>query len=163
VEGLSTAFWWLIAVICICIGLIGTVLPALPGTPLIFVGMLIAAWINDFQLIGAAPLAFAGILSLLAIAADFVSTALGAKRVGASKLAIVGAALGTLTGLFFLPFGLLIGPFVGAVVGEYYQRRDFKQAGKVGLGTWLGLLVGSAAKIALAFMMIAILVSALVI
>ncbi|HEX5758617.1 MAG TPA: DUF456 family protein [Thermoanaerobaculia bacterium] len=137
-------------------GVAGTVLPALPGAPLVFAGLLLAAWIDDFQKVGWLPLVLLGLLTLLSIAVDFAATALGAQRVGASKRAVLGAALGTVAGLFFGLPGLVIGPFAGAVAGEYWARRDWAHAQKVGLGTWLGLVLGVAAKLALVFTMVGV-------
>ena len=91
-----------------------------------------------------------------------MATSMGAKRVGASWKAMLGAGIGTIVGLFFGIPGLLLGPFVGAVLGEYIALRDWGQAGKVGFGTWLGLLFGTAAKIALSFAMVGIFVASYV-
>jgi uncharacterized protein len=101
-----------------------------------------------------------GVLAALAMAADFVATLLGAKRAGASKLALVGAALGSLLGVLSGLWGLLVFPFVGAVIGELIARRQLGQAGKVGFATWLGLLLGTIAKIAIALTMIGVFVIA---
>ena len=144
----------------VIVGIAGTVLPALPGVPLVFVGLLIAAWAEGFQKVGWLPLTILALLTLAALAVDVLATSLGAKRVGASWKAMAGAALGTLVGIFLGLPGLILGPFVGAVIGEYISLRDWRQAGKVGLGTWLGLLLGTAAKIALAFTMLGIFVTA---
>ena len=151
---------WLVAVVLVAVGAAGVVLPALPGAPLVFAGLLVAAWIEDFQKVGPFTLVILGLLTVAIVVVDFASSALGAKRVRASKLAIAGAMLGALAGLFLGIFGLIFGPFVGAVLGEYLARRDLRQAGKVGLGTWIGLLVGTAAKLALVFVMLAIFVAA---
>lgn len=141
-------------------GLVGTVLPAIPGTPLVFVGLLLTAWSEGFQKVGWVTLTILGILTLAAVALDFVAGSLGAKRLGASWLATAGATLGAFVGLFFGFPGLLLGPFVGAAAGEYLARRNLRQAGKIGLATWLGLVLGAAAKIALTFTMIGIFVLA---
>lgn len=154
---------WILAVILVLVGLAGTVLPALPGAPLVFLGLLLAAWADGFQKVGWFPLTLLGILTAGTFAVDFLATSLGAKRVGASYLAIGGAVVGTIAGLFLGIPGLLLGPFVGAVVGEYIARRDLRQAGKVGLGTWLGLVLGTAAKLGLIFLMIGLFVFAYVI
>jgi hypothetical protein len=85
---------------------------------------------------------------------DFIASMAGAKRVGASPKALVGAALGGLAGLFFGLPGILLGPFIGAVLGELIARGGFAQAARVGVGTWLGLLVAAVAKLVIAFLMI---------
>jgi len=89
-----------------------------------------------------------GVLTALAFAAEIVGSLLGAKRVGASRQALVGAALGTLAGLPFGLPGLVLGPFVGAVAGELLAQRRLDAAARVGFGTWLGLAVGNLAKLA---------------
>lgn len=150
---------YLIAALLVLVGLAGTVLPALPGLPLVFAGMLVAAWAGDFQQVGIPMLVVLALLTLLSMAVDFWATAMGAKRVGASRMAIVGAMLGTLGGLFLGPLGLLAGPFAGALGGELLHRRsllqhDVGQAAKIGFGTWLGILFGTALKLGLAFAML---------
>ena len=151
---------WLVVVVLVLAGLAGVILPAIPGTPLVFIGLLLAAWIDDFTRIGWPTLTILGVLTLLAIGVDFFATAVGAKRVGASGKALWGAVLGTVVGLFFGIVGLILGPFVGAATGEYIARRDLAQAGRVGFGTWLGLLLGVAMKIALIFTMLGVFITA---
>jgi uncharacterized protein len=105
-------------------------------------------------------------VTVLAIAAwlmDYVSALLGAKRAGASRQAIVGAAVGTVAGIFMGLVGVLFMPLVGAAAGEYMARRNHGQAVKVGIATWLGLLAGMLAKFVLAFMMIGIYIVALLV
>jgi hypothetical protein len=130
--------------------------PALPGAPLVFLGLLVAAWIDGFARVGPWTLAVLGLLAALTIAVDVVSTALGAKRVGASKGALVGAAIGTVVGLFLGLVGVVVGPFVGALIGEFAVRRDWRQAGRAGVATWIGLAVGTAAKVAIVFAMLGV-------
>lgn len=150
---------YFLAILLVVVGLAGTVLPALPGLPLMFAGMLLAAWVGDFQQIGIVTVVVLGLLTLLSLAVDFLATAVGAKRVGASRKAVVGAVLGTLAGLFFGIIGIFIGPFAGALAGELMHRRslsgsDLGDAAKIGFGTWLGIAFGVALKLALAFAMI---------
>lgn len=147
-------FWYTLAAVLVLVGLAGVVLPALPGLPLVFVGMLVAAWAGDFQRIGPVPLVALGLLTVLSVAADFIATAAGAKRVGAGPMAVWGAALGTLAGIFFGPLGLLGGPFLGALLGELWHTRRLRRATHVGLATWVGLLLGTVLKLALAFAML---------
>lgn len=151
--------YYAIAIVLVLVGLAGTVLPALPGLPLVFAGMLLAAWAGDFQQIGVATVVVLGILTVLSLAIDFWATAVGAKRVGASRKAIVGAVLGTVAGIFFGPIGIFAGPFIGALAGELLHRRglgqqDIGQAAKVGFGTWLGIVFGVVLKLTLAFAML---------
>lgn len=154
----ATAFY-LLAALLIIVGLVGTVLPALPGLPLVFGGMLLAAWADGFRHIGVPMLVLLGLLTLFSLGIDLWATAHGAKRVGASRLAVVGAMIGTLGGLVFGPFGLLVGPFAGALAGELLHRRSLArehlgQAAKIGFGTWFGIVLGTALKLALAFAML---------
>ena len=103
-----------LAALCMLVGLAGTVLPVIPGLPLMFAGMLLAAWTGGFAQVGLWPLSLLGLLTVFAVLMDFWVTALGAQKVGASKKAVMGAALGALAGLFFAPWGVFIGPFAGA-------------------------------------------------
>ena len=100
------------------------------------------------------------VLTLLAWSLDWIAGAIGAQRFGASRYAVVGATIGAVVGLFFALPGILLGPFLGAVIGELIARRDLEQAGRAGIGAWLGLLLGIAAKLALSLSMIAIFVFA---
>lgn len=155
-----TTLYWIAAIALVLIGIAGTVLPGLPGTPLVFGGLLLAAWIDDFSRVGVWPLVALGVLTLFSFVIDIIGAMLGAKRVGASKQAIIGAALGTLLGMFAGLVGLIIGPLIGAVVGELMARRDIGHAGKVGVATWIGLLIATAIKLALVFAMVGIFVTA---
>jgi uncharacterized protein YqgC (DUF456 family) len=146
--------YYALAVMLVVIGIAGVILPALPGLPLVFAGMLLAAWASDFDKIGWVTLVVLGLLTLLSVAVDFFATMVGAKRVGASRKALIGAVLGTFLGLFFGPIGLFAGPFVGALLGELWHGRELDQAAKVGLGTWLGILLGTVLKLGLAFAML---------
>ncbi|OYW28299.1 MAG: hypothetical protein B7Z51_08280 [Methyloversatilis sp. 12-65-5] len=151
---------WLIAGLLVLVGLAGVVLPALPGIPLVFGGLLMVAWLDDFQRIGGVTLAVLGALAVLAWLIDFAASVIGAQRVGASPLALVGAAIGTVVGLFGGLIGLLFAPLAGAAIGEFIARRDAFQAARVGLATWLGMLLAAVAKVAIAFMMLGIALAA---
>jgi uncharacterized protein len=151
---------WLLAVVLVLVGIAGAVLPALPGVPLVFAGLLAAAWADDFERVGVVPLVVLGLLTVLSFVVDFLATVLGAQRVGATKLALLGAALGTLIGLFFGLPGLILGPFAGAVIGELVSHGRVQQATRAGLATWVGLLFGTLAKLALAFTMLGVFAAA---
>lgn len=155
----TESLYYILAAILVGVGLLGTVLPAIPGLPLVFAGMLLAAWAGDFQQIGVVTVAVLGLLTLLSLAVDFWATAVGAKRVGASRMAVIGAVIGTVAGLFLGLVGVFIGPFVGALVGELMHRRslgqqDLGDAAKIGFGTWMGVVFGVVLKLGLAFAMI---------
>lgn len=146
----------------IVVGVAGTVLPALPGVPLIFGGVLLAAWVGDFQRISVFTVVVLAVLAVVGIVIDYVAAALSAKRAGASKEGIIGAAVGTVAGIFSGLWGLLFMPLLGAAVGEFIAHKDAFRAGKVGAATWFGLLVGTAIKLAIAFTMVGVFIAALV-
>lgn len=148
--------WMVLAVVLVCVGIAGSVLPALPGVPLVFAGLLLAAWAGDFQQVGWITLLVLGLLTAFSFVIDLMATALGAQRVGATKLAVVGAALGTLGGLFLGLPGLVLGPFVGAVAGELLSHGKMQQATRAGVATWIGLLFGTLTKLALVFTMLGV-------
>ncbi len=158
--GIGVYLLWALVVILVTAGLVGAILPALPGVPLIFVGLFLAAYLGRFEHIGWPTLTILGGLTLLAILADIVASLLGAKRAGASKLALLGAAVGSVLGVFSGLWGLLVFPFVGAVLGEYIARQKIEQASRVGLATWLGMMLGILAKLAIALTMVGIFVIA---
>ena len=152
---MEPALYYLLAVVLVIVGLAGTVMPVIPGALLVFAGLFVAAWADGFARVGTVALVIIGALGVLSFVADFVASLLGAKRVGASPQALVGAALGGGIGLFFGLAGMIVGPFIGAVAGELLARGRIAQAGKVGLGTWIGLLAAAVLKVIIAFMMIA--------
>lgn len=154
---------WCIAAVLVLIGLAGTLLPILPGVPLVFGGLLLAAWIDGFAHVGWPPLLVLALLTLVSVVVDVAATSLGAKRAGAGRAAMLGAAIGTLVGLFFGLPGLLIGPFLGAAAGQFLVRQDLVDAGRAGVGAWVGFLLGSLAKLALALTMVLIFVVAWVV
>ena len=159
-SNISMILLWTLVVVLILIGLAGTILPAMPGVPLVLGGLFLAAYLGNFERIGWPTLTILAVLTVLAMLADFVATLLGAKRAGASKLALAGAAIGSLIGIFSGLWGLLIFPFIGAVAGELINRQQIGQAGRVGLATWLGMMVGILAKLAIALTMIGMVVFA---
>jgi len=146
---------YVFAAILVLAGLAGLVLPVIPGIVLVFAGLAVAAWADGFTRVGAWGFVIIGVLAALAFAVDFLASLLGARRAGASGLALAGAAVGAFIGLLFGVPGLILGPFIGAVGGELIARRDLVRAGKVGLATWIGMVLGGVTKVILAFMMIA--------
>lgn len=155
----AQSIYFALAIVLVLVGIAGTVLPALPGLPLVFAGMLLAAWAGDFEQIGVATIVVLGVLTLVSLLIDFWATAMGAKRVGASRKAVAGAILGTVAGIFFGPVGLFVGPFVGAMLGELLHGRKLDAGGvgrasRIGFGTWLGIVFGIALKLMLALAML---------
>jgi uncharacterized protein YqgC (DUF456 family) len=152
---------WIVGILLVGVGLAGVVLPALPGTMLIVLGLVIAASADGFSRVGVWTLLLIGAIGAASYTVDFVAAAMGAKRLGASRRAVGGAALGTLLGLPLGLPGLIFGPLVGAVVGELTVHNDWRRAGQVGLAAWIGFAIGTGVKIAMAFSMIAIFLAAL--
>jgi len=155
-----TPLLWILSLILVGVGIAGVLVPGLPGTPLVFGGLLLAAWADGFQNVGVGTIVILAAVTILAFGVDFVSASLGAKRAGASREAVIGAALGTLIGIFFGFVGIILGPFVGAVIGEFLSRRSLEQAGRVGAATWIGFILGIGVKLVLAFTMVGIFVLA---
>jgi uncharacterized protein YqgC (DUF456 family) len=149
-----TILWWMLSVLLVVGGLAGTVFPALPGVPLVFIGLVLAAWITGFQPAGPGTIATLGVLTALAWLIDFFAAAIGAKRLGASPRAFWGAMFGAIVGMFFGLPGIILGPFVGAAVAELSGGRPMGEAGRAGFGAWVGTVVGAAAKLAIAFLMV---------
>jgi uncharacterized protein len=154
-------FLWLLSAALILLGLAGTVLPLLPGTLLVWGGVLLGAWIDDFTRVGTGTMVVISVLAVVSWALDFVAGLMGARRVSASKQALVGAAVGTVVGLFMGLVGVLFMPLVGAAVGEYLAQKDQQRAAKVAMATWIGLLVGMVAKVVLSFVMVGVFLIAL--
>ena len=147
---------YLLAALLVIVGIAGVILPALPGLPLVFAGLLVVAWADGFTRVGWLPLVVLGVLTALSIVVDVLATTLGAQRLGASRMALAGSVLGTVAGLFFMPIGLFVGPFLGALLGEYLHGRRLGQATRVGFGTWLGIVLGVALKLGLAVAMLGV-------
>ena len=155
-----TALAWVVAVVMVAVGFAGIVLPALPGHLLILAGLALAAWADGFRHVSGWTLGVIGVIALASFAVDFLSTALTARTLGASRRAMAGAAIGTLGGLLFGLPGLIAGPFVGAVIGELTATKDVRQAGRAGLAATIGFAIGTAVKAALAFVMLAVFAAA---
>ncbi len=151
---------WIAAIGLVLVGIAGTVLPGLPGAVLVLAGLALAAWIDGFARVGLGTLAVLAALTAATYALDVVATAAGARRFGTSWWGVLGAVVGTLAGLAFGLPGLLVGPFLGAFAAELIARRDVGQAGRAGVGAWLGLLLGTAARLGLVLAMVGIFVVA---
>ncbi|HEU4620270.1 MAG TPA: DUF456 domain-containing protein [Gammaproteobacteria bacterium] len=151
---IATVSIWALAIVLSIAGLLGLVLPALPGPALLFAGLLAAAWAEHFAYVGTITLVVLAVLAILAHVLDFVAGSIGAKRYGASGRAVFGAAIGAIVGMFFGVFGLLLGPFIGAMLGELSARSDLASASRAGIGATIGMIVGTAAKLALGITMV---------
>jgi uncharacterized protein YqgC (DUF456 family) len=160
---MTDILWWTLSIVLIVAGVAGTVLPALPGTLFVLGGIVLGAWIDDFTRVGWFSVTVVAVLAVLAWVLDYVAGLLGAKKAGASKQAIVGAALGTVAGLFMGLIGVFFMPLVGAAIGEYIAQKDHARAAHVGIATWLGIMAGMVAKVVIAFMMIGVFIVALLV
>ena len=149
---------WLLAILLVAVGMAGLVFPALPGAPILFAGLVVAAWAEGFEHVSTGTLVTLGIMALLTYLVDFLASAFGAKRFGASRRAVIGATIGAIVGIFFGIPGILLGPFIGAVLGELTARSGLRSAGRAGIGATVGLALGAAAKLTLAFAMVGIFV-----
>lgn len=156
-----TGLLWVLCVAMILAGLAGTILPMLPGTVLVWGGIVLGAWIDDFTRVSVTTVVVISLMGLLAWALDYAAGLLGAQKAGASKQALIGAAVGTVVGLFMGFVGVLFMPLVGAALGEFVAQKDQARAVKVGVSTWIGIMVGLIAKVVLAFMMVGLFAAAL--
>jgi uncharacterized protein len=159
---------WTGVILLIVVGIAGTVLPALPGTVLVLAGIVWGAWLDEFTRVPVWAVVVCSVLAILAWATDYVAAMMGAQRVRASGWAIAGAAAGTVAGIFTGFIGLLFMPLLGAMAGEWWALRgragalslagnhaaDGKRAFEVGFATWLGMMIGTAVKLALVFVMV---------
>ncbi len=147
---------WIGAAIFVIAGIVGLIIPALPGPTFILAGLIFAAWAENFEYIGWGTISGLIVLTVLAFILDFIAGALGAKKSGASKRATYGAVLGAIVGLFFGVIGVFIGPLVGAFLGEFSVRKQSSQAAQVGISVFLGIIIGAAAKVAIGIAMLGI-------
>lgn len=137
-----------VALLVMLVGVAGAVLPALPGTPLVFIAALAHKLCFGDRSVAWWVLVILGLLAAMSLVVDFLATTYGAKKLGATKRGIVGAMIGAVVGLFvFPPFGLLIMPFLGALLGELSGGREWKESAKAGVGATLGVLAGAAGKL----------------
>jgi len=156
----ATIWLWILATVLVVAGFVGVIAPVLPGAPLVLAGLIVAAWAENFQYVGVWTLIVLGILTALTFVVDAIASAMGVKRVGASKRAVWGALIGTTVGVFFGLPGILLGPFIGAVAGELTVTRDAKQVGRAGVAAWVGFVVGTLGKLALMFTMVGVFIVA---
>ena len=146
----------LVAILLVVIGIAGTILPMLPGVPLVYAGLLLAAWHDSFDKVSILTMVIIGSIALLAWAVDFVASIMTAKKVGASKYALWGAGIGALLGILGGIPGLIIGPAIGAIIGELITHKDVSKATTVGIAAGLGFVLALAVKIVLALTMLAV-------
>lgn len=150
---------WLGAIVLIILGFAGVLLPVIPGSILLMAGFFLGALADDFMYIGWGTLAILLALAILMQVIEFFLGAVGARRYGASKRGILGGMIGAIGGLFLGLPGIIFGPFIGAVLGELSAQRGLHAAGRAGIGATIGLIIGSAAKLAVAFSMVCLFVA----
>ena len=138
------------------VGVVGAFLPAIPGTVLIVAGAFLYALGTGMEPVDGWRLAVLAALAAAAYALDYLSAALGTKKLGGSRWAMLGAIAGGLIGLFFGPVGILLGPIAGAVVVELLYRKDVSLALKSGAGAVVGIFLGVVAKLSLSIAMISL-------
>ncbi|MCX8114369.1 MAG: DUF456 domain-containing protein [Burkholderiaceae bacterium] len=154
---------WVLAIALILVGVAGTVLPALPGVVFVFGGIVLAAWIDNFARISGWTVGVLAVLAAIGFVVDYVAGAITAQRAGATRFGVIGAAVGTFAGVVTGLWGLVFMPLVGAAIGEFIAHRDVLRAGRVGVATWIGLLLGAVAKLAIVFTMVGVFIAALLI
>lgn len=145
---------WVVGGILTAVGLSGMLLPIVPGAPVLFLGLLLGAWAENFHYVGFWTLLILALMTVLTYVVEFAASALGVKKYGGSNRAMVGAALGGIIGMFMGIPGILFGPFIGAVIGELSLQRNLDEASRAGFGTVVGLAIGLAGKFAIGIAMI---------
>lgn len=145
---------WILGAILTAVGLSGMLLPIVPGAPVLFLGLLLGAWAEDFRYVGLWTLLILALMTALTYVVEFAASALGVKKYGGSNRAMIGAALGGIVGMFLGIPGILFGPFLGAVIGELSLQRRLNEASRAGFGTVVGLAIGLAGKFAIGIAMI---------
>lgn len=145
---------WGLAFVLVVVGLAGTILPILPGVPIVLLGLVLLAWLDGFERVGWWTLLWLTALTVLSMLIDFIATAEGARRFGAGRYAILGATLGLLVGLFFGIPGILLGPFVGAVLGHMAGKASLDDSLRAGVGASIGVVVGTVTGAAIGVLMV---------
>lgn len=144
-----------LAIILFIVGLLGTILPVLPGPILVYGGMLLYGVMTEFTTLDATFFLLQALVLVLLFSIDFLASAVGSRRFNGSKQAAWGAIIGTILGLiFFGPLGIVIGPFLGAVVAELLRGIRIDQSIRVGFGTLVGILGGTVLKLFAELLMI---------
>ncbi len=152
----------LVTVVVMMMGVLGSLIPVLPGIPVVFVAALIHRIIFGAAGASTPVLVLMGGLMLLSLALDAIGTLVGARKLGATWRGMVGASVGALVGLFFIPFGLIFGPFIGAVLGELAGGRENNDAFKAGAGAVLGLFLGALGKFLCGVIMIVLFLASVI-
>jgi uncharacterized protein YqgC (DUF456 family) len=144
-----------LSIILFIAGLLGTILPVLPGAILIYLGMLLYGFMTKFETLNVNFFFLQGLVLVLIFSVDFLASVVGTRYFNGSKMAVWGASIGTILGLIILgPLGIVIGPFIGAVLAELMCGKLINQAIRVGFGTLVGILGGTVVKLCAEILMI---------
>lgn len=144
-----------LALLFMFVGLLGCILPGLPGTPLVLVGAILhRLWFGSASSVNNWILALLVLLTVFSILVDYLASTVGAKKMGATWRGMTGAVVGAIVGIFFSIPGILLGPFIGALLFELMGGYEFKQALRAGVGAFLGLIAGTVGKFAVSIVMI---------
>lgn len=139
-----------LAIILLILGVIGCIIPMLPGIPLSYAGLLILHFTTSAQFSNTQLIIWLLVVVILQVL-DYITPLLGSKYSGGSEYGNRGCIAGTIVGLFFMPWGIIMGPFLGAVIGELLGGRDIHNALRAGVGSLIGFLIGTLAKLVAAF------------
>jgi len=151
----NEALWWTATLLLMIIGLIGTVVPLLPGTTVILGAAILHRFaLGETESVGWWTIGGLAVLTVLSYVLDILSGSLGAKWFGATRWGAFGGIVGALVGLFFFPWGLFLGPMIGVLLGEVLGGKELLPAGKSTWGTLLGTTAGMISKIIIAALMI---------
>jgi uncharacterized protein YqgC (DUF456 family) len=145
---------WVVSSIVIAVGLAGTIIPGLPGMPLVLAGIALFAFGTSFEVIGPIQLALMVLLGLAGMGLNLLGNLMGARKFGASRLGLLGALLGLIPGLLLAgPFGLILGPLIGAILFELLAGRELQSALRSGAGVVVGYLFGALAEVVIALIL----------
>lgn len=139
-------------IVLMILGIIGCLVPVLPGPPLNFMGILLLHF-SRFGQFSKSTLITLGIIAVAVTILDYIVPVWGTKKFGGSKYGARGATVGLIIGLFLGPMGIIIGPLLGAFVGEMIFKDDLRYASRAGFGSLLGFLTGIGLKLAASFIM----------
>lgn len=153
-SSVGTALGWVLAALMALVGVAGTVLPVLPGAPLVFVAALLAAWLDDFQHLDPITLGLLALLTVGTVLVDLFSQFWATRKINASREASWGSLLGGLVGLFYGLPGIILGPLLGASGGELLATGNWRQAGKVGLMSAVTYVLATVLKLILVLLML---------
>ena len=145
---MTDAVYMCVGWLLIAIGICGCVIPLIPGPPIAFVALLVAKALGDHILPSRVTLLLAATITIVVTVLDYVVPAIGARRFNCSRLGTIGCVVGTIVGLFFLPFGVIVGPFFGALIGESVSGKNLGQASLGAIGALVGFLFGVIIKLA---------------